>query len=88
MENPQFTHDCDECTFLGRDNDTNTDTPVDMYFCEQKGLPTIIMRYGNKGSEYTSAPIKLINESSVFDNSPMLRNMLIAEDRLLWQRNR
>ncbi len=86
MEKAQYTHDCESCTFLGRDVDTNNDTQVDMYFCPQGGLPTIIMRYGNEGSEYTSAPIAVINNGGIFDESPLLRNMLIAEDLNLWNR--
>jgi hypothetical protein len=52
---PQFTHDCTTCTFLGRYVDTTTDpepTPVDLYHCT-KG-PTVIARYGSEGPQYTS----------------------------------
>jgi len=88
MENPHFTHDCDSCTFLGRDID-NDNSPLDMYFCPQGGLPTIIARFGSEGSEYSSATISVINENlDTFSHSPLLRNMLIAEDKLLWKRER
>lgn len=87
MDKAQYTHDCESCTFLGRDIDTSSNTQVDMYFCPQGGLPTIVMRYGNEGVEYTSAPVSVINGAlDTFDESPLLRNMLIAEDMLLWQR--
>ena len=87
MEKAQYTHDCDSCTFLGRDIDTGSNTQVDMYFCPQGSLPTIVMRYGNEGADYTSAPINVINSDlDTFDESPLLRNMLIAEDMLLWHR--
>ena len=85
--NPQFTHNCDSCTFLGADIDTDTKTEVDMYFCSQNGIPTIIMRYGDNGEDYISAPISVINETDTYNSTPLLRNMLIAEDMHLWQRN-
>ncbi len=59
-----------------------------MYFCPQSGMPTIVMRFGDSGEDYQSAPISVINSTNTFDNSPILRNMLIAEDRLLWKRER
>lgn len=46
---PQFKHDADCCTFLGRHLGN------DLYFCSQGGnLPTVIARYGNEGSDYNS----------------------------------
>lgn len=46
---PQYEHDCSHCTFLGRHNGH------DLYHCVQGGyMPTIVARYGNDGSEYTS----------------------------------
>ena len=86
IEIPQYHHDCESCNFLGRDIDEQSSTEVDMYFCPQRGLPTIIMRYGNNGEDYTSAPIVVINESNVFSETPLLRNMLISEDMGLWDR--
>ena len=47
-ETPQYTHDCDSCTFLGRFDD------LDLYYCPQAGRPTVIARCGNDGPEYTS----------------------------------
>jgi len=88
LEEPQFKHDCDQCTYLGRDINTDDHSDVDMYFCPQNGMPTIIMRYGDNGSDYASAPVQVINTSNAFDTSPLLRNMLIAEDRGLWERKK
>ena len=86
MEQPIYIHDCTNCTFLGGDTDANGDT-VDMYFCPQGGLPTIIMRYSDDGSDYASAPVSVINDNlDAFQHSPLLRNMLIAEDMVLWNR--
>ena len=48
---PQFTHDCERCTFLTTENEH------DLYFCGQRGYPTVIARYGNDGPEYKSGLI-------------------------------
>lgn len=48
---PQFQHDCDKCTFLGRHGDN------DLYFCGQEGFtsnPTVIARYSSEPSHYQS----------------------------------
>ena len=87
MDKIIYEHDCDNCTFLGNDVDIQTDNQVDMYFCTQNGSPTIIMRLGDNGDDYTSAPISVINNSNLFDETPLLRNMLIAEDLNLWKRD-
>lgn len=87
-ETPQYAHDCETCNFLGRDVDDQSGSSVDMYFCPQHGLPTIIMRYGSNGEDYTSAPIIVINNSDVFSETPLLRNMLISEDMGLWDRKK
>ena len=86
-DNPQFIHDCESCTFLGTDIDSDTNKTVDMYFCSQNGIPTIIMRYGDNGEDYISAPISVINETDTYNSTPLLRNMLIAEDMHLWKRH-
>ena len=46
MEN--YRHDCDQCTFLGQFNEH------DLYYCGQHGIPTVIARFGDMGSEYYS----------------------------------
>lgn len=43
-DTPRYTHDCDQCTFLGCFHE------FDLYF----GHPSLIARYGNKGEEYYS----------------------------------
>lgn len=50
---PLFTHDCDECTFLGISGEK------DLYHCMQGGelFPTLIVRHGNEGPEYMSGLI-------------------------------
>lgn len=51
QETPTFTHDCDECKFLGQIHD---EILYDLYFCPQGGRPTVIARFGNEGSQYKS----------------------------------
>ena len=46
---PKFIHDCAQCKFLAHKDGH------DLYFCEQNGFgPTVVARYGNDGSDYTS----------------------------------
>ncbi len=54
METPKYTHDCENCKFLGTHKDH------DLYFCEDEKdgfFDTVIARYGNEGSEYKSGMI-------------------------------
>lgn len=44
---PIFTHDCDDCEFLG------TSQGKDMYICPEMG--TKIVRYGDAGPNYVSS---------------------------------
>jgi len=60
MQKPQFIHDCDKCTFLGRyrsrmfsvvpKGSADPISNYDLYYC---GC-TVVARYGDKGSDYTS----------------------------------
>lgn len=46
---PKFQHDCPNCSFLGHFRGH------DLYWCqEQRGLWTVIARYGDDGPEYKS----------------------------------
>jgi hypothetical protein len=47
---PIFKHDCDGCTFLGH----NKQATKDLYYCPQRGFPTVIARFGNEGRDYMS----------------------------------
>lgn len=51
---PRYTHDCDACKYLGVYLD------YDLYYCG--GDPTVVARYGDEGSEYTSSMISLLTE--------------------------
>lgn len=48
---PYYKHDCDQCVFLGIDEENKED----LYYCpEQIGGGTIIARRSSDGPEYTS----------------------------------
>lgn len=65
---PQFTHDCDACTFLGRHHIVQTLVPVDLYVCNQGmlHLETLIARFGSDGPDYTSCHSNIDNSQSWF----------------------
>lgn len=48
-----YEHDCDDCVSLG-DYRCQYGTLYELYFCKQMGVPTVIARYGNEGSAYSS----------------------------------
>ena len=57
---PYFKHDCDRCVFIMQRDGLNADGifPAglsDVYVCEQGGMPTGIVRYGDHGWLYASA---------------------------------
>jgi len=88
MITPQFKHDCEKCVFLGQDTDQDKNN-LDMYFCSQDGMPTIIARASDIGEDYSSYPIIVINENlDTFAPTPFLRNLLIAEDLDLFDREK
>ena len=47
MSEPRHKHDCDQCDYLGQYEG------ADLYFCG-KSLPTVIARYSDEPSDYTS----------------------------------
>ncbi len=50
---PHFTHDCSQCVFLGS-HEMGAEK-FDLYYCDQSGrIATVIARFGNEGSEYSS----------------------------------
>jgi len=56
-----FTHDCNECTFLGSISaeETTHGTPLDVYVHADECDPTIILRYSNDGPDYYSFPLSV-----------------------------
>lgn len=56
-ETPQFEHDCEDCTFLGR-HAAEGGSPCDLYHCLQgRDWPTVIARWSDEGADYTSGAI-------------------------------
>lgn len=67
-ETPVFTHDCDDCTFLGgimRDG-----FRWDVYTCMTEIGRSIICRYGDRGEEYLSSPVKFLR--APWPDSPVM----------------
>lgn len=56
---PAHRHDCDQCVFKGSGTEANGN-PVDVYRCEQHGIPTWVGRYGSGGPDYTTLPEHMI----------------------------
>lgn len=57
---PKFKHDCDGCIFLSW-------VPIgpeghDLYFCPKCDGGSIIARYGDEGSQYSSAPWQIAEQ--------------------------
>lgn len=60
MTQPQFTHDCERCVFLGQFQDKYSQ-PIDLYACPPNGARRwieLVERWGNEGEEYRSESIK------------------------------
>ena len=50
MSEPIYTHDCQNCIYLGVYNleENGKKIPHDLYYCHSE-RPTVIARYGNNG---------------------------------------
>lgn len=55
-EKPQFEHDCERCIFLGNYSGDWYEK-ADLYWCNPTTGPTVIVRYGDDGPEYSSGMI-------------------------------
>ena len=56
MKKPKFKHDCEDCQFVpivGADH-------YDIYVCPQHGVPTVVCRFSDEGSDYQSVPLDMI----------------------------
>ena len=54
---PQFTHDCECCTFIGR---YESDKLYDGWVCAVKDNPShssLILRFSDEGCDYLSSPV-------------------------------
>jgi hypothetical protein len=73
-EKPRYKHDCSNCTFLGRFR------KYDLYFCPQTGIPTLLARYSDEGSNYLSGMCFGRTEVSEGDfNRPLAQAYLRAK---------
>lgn len=61
---PLYVHDCPSCMFLGQFTDDRSEVH-DLYSCRDIMGATVIARWGNDGSEYSSG--------IVFQDHPSLR---------------
>lgn len=55
-----FLHDCDNCVYLGHWHEepvTDDSRIADLYWCAQSGFPTVIARFSDEGSDYTSGMV-------------------------------
>jgi hypothetical protein len=56
MQIPRYKHDCDACKFIGNH------LQYDVYHCSGILGGSVIARFGNKGSEYASAPLEIAKQ--------------------------
>jgi hypothetical protein len=79
MDTPRYEHDCSDCVYLGQFN------KYDLYFCPRE--PTIIARYSNEGSEYTSGIVFGITSDEVRPGEAhplrecLIRALMISDHR-------
>lgn len=67
---PIYAHDCEGCVFVGA---YQTDIQkYDGYFCKDCDSGSVVLRYGNDGPQYASAP-KFIYEMATFKSAEMYR---------------
>jgi hypothetical protein len=52
---PQWTHDCDRCTYLGSVD--HTKGRADWYTCTD----SVVARFGSEGADYWSMPKDMVN---------------------------
>lgn len=62
-ETPVFKHDCDACMFIG--GLMNDGFRWDVYACLAEIGESIICRYGDRGEEYLSSPVKYAAQTPV-----------------------
>lgn len=86
IREPQYEHDGDCCTYLGRyrsqDKDHIHKDGYDLYYCPQGNLPTVIMRFGNDGWEYYSG-IALAEAYDDYRTQPLIVAAKVARSRAI-----
>lgn len=80
---PQFTHDCQDCTFLGSIIDRNN-MECDLYVHVDEhdtAHSTFIARYSDEGSDYISTPLFLMGENLESLPTPLAIAFTLADAR-------
>jgi hypothetical protein len=60
FDEPTFTHDCDNCAFVGNMVLSSKGPQYDVYFCEYHSMPgtgTVLVRYDNESPDYCSTDL-------------------------------
>lgn len=65
----RWTHDCDDCEFLG--DYQHDDEDYDLYYCPKSDGGTILARYDDEGSSYTSLSIELMMHAGLGMTHPL-----------------
>lgn len=60
---PRYTHDCDECCFVGSFHDATDGVDYDLYACPFE--PTVVARYGDEGPDYASGLMFVGNHTAL-----------------------
>ena len=80
---PKHEHDCDNCVFLGREEDLD----VDLYFCPRPDYKnaTVVYRYSNEGSDYGSGLAFFgVNPLATEATRLAIEAGLITEEQVAW----
>ena len=73
---PTHVHDCERCTFLGRDTEANSD----WYVCESDhGSRTLIERFSSDAPDYTSTPVAGCVEATRLELRAALRGFRFTD---------
>lgn len=55
----RYIHDCDDCIGLGKFSLGNR--RFDLYFCPRCDGGSVLARYGDRGSDYASSPLDILD---------------------------
>jgi hypothetical protein len=68
-EQPQFEHDCKNCSFLGQFNESipGRGDRFDLYVCPGKVCTTVLARYGDRGQDYYSWDLNCPSQNAAID---------------------
>lgn len=75
---PLYTHDCDQCVFCGHMPFRERNI-ADVYICRRTKTrarvhTTVVVRYSDEGSEYTSLPIEIAERRPDYAEAIRLAN--------------